>query len=69
MTKHEINEINTRQNAYFKSGSTLDIKARRDALKRLYASIVRNEGRIKAALYSDLGKSGDESYMCEHRRP
>ena len=65
MTNNEISAVNTRQKEYFKSSVTLDIKARRDALKRLYASIVRNEDRIKAALYSDLGKSGDESYMCE----
>ena len=65
MTKSEINTINSRQKAYFQSGATLDIKNRKAALKRLYDCIGRNEEKIKAALFEDLGKSGDESYMCE----
>ncbi len=49
----------------FSSGKTLDISARREALKRLYASIKRNEDKICEALYLDLGKDAHEAFMCE----
>ena len=65
MTKEEIKLISASQREFFKDGATLDIRFRKEALKRLYGYIRDNEEKIKAALHSDLGKSGDESYMCE----
>lgn len=38
---------------------------RLDALKKLRAAILENEGILNAALYEDLRKSPSESYMCE----
>ena len=65
MTKSEIKELKEKQEVYFKSGRTLDVKFRRETLKRLYGYIKTHESEISAALYSDLGKSADEAYMCE----
>ena len=53
------------QRAYFDTGETLSVDARIDALCRLRAEIKRSERRIIDALAFDLGKSSQESYMCE----
>ena len=53
------------QRAYFDTGETLNVDARIDALCRLRAEIKRSERRIIDALAFDLGKSSQESYMCE----
>ena len=53
------------QRAYFNSGETQSVSGRRIALKKLYGAVVAHEKEIAAALAADLGKSADESYMCE----
>lgn len=65
MTIEEINEIITKQQAYFKKGETLDVNFRIAALKRLKASILKFEDEIYAALHKDLGKGKSEGYFCE----
>lgn len=65
MTRDEISAVVSAQREYFGSGSTLGIKARIDALKRLKAAVLRNEAAINEAIRADLGKSDCESYMCE----
>ena len=54
-----------RQRAWFRSGHTLPVEFRLQALGRLKAAIQRRESDIAAALQADLGKSGFEGYMCE----
>ena len=54
-----------RQRAYFRTGATLPIKFRIDALKKLKKVITDRTEDICAALREDLGKSGTESYMSE----
>ena len=65
MNPQEISQLVSDQRAYFASGATLDVNDRITALKKLRAALLENEAAIAAALHSDLGKSPEESYMCE----
>ena len=61
----DIQALVTAQRAYFNTGATLPLSARRAALKGLREAIAVYEGRIGTALRSDLNKPSAESYMCE----
>ena len=65
MTREEIALIVEGQRGYFESGATLPVERRIDALTRLRDAILSHETDIAEALYSDLGKSNTEGYMCE----
>lgn len=65
MKPEQIHKIVSAQRSYFSSGATLPVGIRLDALRRLKAAIVRHEADIARALYQDLGKSSEESYLCE----
>ena len=65
MTEQEIDLLLESHRAFFHSGATLDVQFRIDALRRLYASVVKYKDDIAAALRSDLGKSEFEGFMCE----
>ena len=65
MNPQEISQLVSDQRTYFASGATADVNDRIAALKKLRAALLENEAAIAAALYSDLGKSPEESYMCE----
>ena len=65
MTQQQINEILEKQRVYFSRGITLDVNHRIAVLKLLRDAIKRNEEKIAKAIKSDLGKSAEESYMCE----
>ncbi len=65
MDIEEIKGIIEAQRAFFKTGATLNVKARRARLVKLRESIRRHEADIADALHADLGKGADESYMCE----
>ncbi|MDO4442970.1 MAG: aldehyde dehydrogenase [Slackia sp.] len=64
-TIETIESLAERQRAYFKTGATIDVDFRVDALVRLRKAIKRAEPLIIEALAADLGKSSQESYMCE----
>ena len=53
------------QRRHFSSGATLDVKGRKEHLRRLHRTILRYEQRIAEALAADLHKSSFESYMSE----
>ncbi len=61
----DIDLLLQQQRQYFFSGATMDVSRRIDALKRLRECVRVNERAIAAALYADLGKSAQESYLCE----
>ncbi len=61
----EISELVKAQNEYFGSGETLPVKTRKKYLTALYAAIKDNLTLIHDGLKADLGKSAEESYMCE----
>jgi len=54
-----------KQRDFFNSGKTLPLEFRVDQLKRLKASVERNESIILEALYKDLRKSEIEAYNSE----
>ncbi len=65
MNKEEIEELIKKQKDFFNSNATLNIKFRKQYLKKLYMAIKNHEQEIALALNKDLGKSETESYMCE----
>lgn len=65
MKKEQIDRIVQMQRTFFATGVTLDVNYRITALKKLRAKLLENEAAIAAALRTDLGKSPEESYMCE----
>lgn len=65
MELEELQKILEKQRNYFKTGKTLDVKFRIEALKRLKSAIIVHQDEISSALKSDLGKGEFEGYMCE----
>lgn len=60
-----MKSILEKQRTYFLTGETLPVSFRKQQLDRLYQAIVRHEDEICEALYKDLGKGKEESYMSE----
>ena len=65
MSKINIDELIASQRRFFTSGATLDVKFRINMLKKLYCAVKKYEKEIGEALYTDLGKSDFEGFMCE----
>ncbi len=65
MRREEIEAIVAKQREYFSSGATLPVAHRVEALKKLRSCLIEHEDAIAGALKQDLGKSAQESYMCE----
>ena len=65
MKKEQIDLIVEKQRKFFATGATLDVNYRIEALKKLQQTLLDNEAAIAEAIRSDLGKSDEESYMCE----
>lgn len=61
----DIEQIIKKQRQYFKTGVTLDLKYRLNALKRLLAAIESFAEELSEALFLDLGKSRAEAYISE----
>lgn len=60
-----ILEIRKSQNDYFSGFDTLDIKFRKDSLKKLQKALSKWEHPLYEALWMDLHKSEEESFLCE----
>ncbi len=65
MTSNEIQYLLSKQQKFYRSGTTLSVKFRIDQLKKLYSAVKKYEDKINDALKADLGKSAFESFMCE----
>ncbi|MBQ4558614.1 MAG: aldehyde dehydrogenase [Clostridia bacterium] len=65
MEPNKIDSIILEQREYFNTGATLSVQSRIANLKKLRDVIKLHEKEISDALYKDLGKSENESYMCE----
>lgn len=65
MNKEKINAVIDIQRKYFMAGNTLDIKNRKNKLRKLKTIIKKYENEVLEALNEDLGKSKTEGYMCE----
>ena len=65
MTKETIEHLLKSQQEFYKSGATIPIEFRIEALNKLYGACKAYEEKINAALKSDLGKHEFEGFMCE----
>ena len=65
MNNEQICALTAAQKKFFNTGTTLPVKYRIAALKKLHHCIKTRESEICAALSTDLGKSAYESFMCE----
>src|SRR4051812_34843956 len=54
-----------KQSAYFQSGATRSYSFRKTQLEKLKAVILQHEKELHAALYDDLKKSPEESWVTE----
>ena len=64
-SEKEILNIITNQRKYFDSNETKSIEFRLNALKRFKKAIISNESNIADALWKDLHKSVEETYLTE----
>ena len=64
-TKESIHQIVLKQREFFSTGATLDIKFRKEQLKKLRKAILDNQKQIIDALHEDLGRSEVESCFCD----
>lgn len=60
-----IKEIRERQERFFRSGVTLDVKWRLERLKAFEAAVRKWEKPLCEALWTDLHKSYEEAYLTE----
>ena len=60
-----IHELVEQQRRYFRSGATLDVGERIQALKRLKTAVRKHEKELEKALAEDLGRSATEAYFCD----
>lgn len=65
MDQAEIGRILNAQRDFYAGGRTRDIAFRKEMLKSLKNTILKNEHQIMDAMKEDLGKSQFESYMTE----
>ena len=62
----DITEKVALQREYFRTGKTLNVSFRLDALNKLEKAIKNHESEVLDALKKDLGKSRQEAIMCEY---
>ena len=60
-----IGEISAKQESYFRSGATLDVRTRKANLVAFEKAVLKWEKPLCEALWKDLHKSYEESYIAE----
>lgn len=65
VTANTINSLISVQQRFYNSQTTMDVHFRIEMLKRLRSVIHKYEKQITEALYTDLRKSAEESYLTE----
>ena len=60
-----IQEIVKKQKAFYRSGATLDLKFRKEMLRKMRSGLKKWEHALQEALWKDLHKSAEEAYMTE----
>ena len=63
--QERIREIREKQDRYFRSGATLELKTRTQHLKEFKAAVLKWEKTLCDALWKDLHKSYEEAYLTE----
>ena len=64
-TRNEIHEIVLSQREFFLSGKTLDVKFRKEQLRKLKKMILDHQKELEEALYADLARSEAEAFFCD----
>lgn len=64
-TVSEIQRTVESQRAFFRTGTTLDIKWRLRQLRELRDAVIAHEKEFEDALHADLGRSATEAYLCD----
>ncbi len=64
-TKQDIHEIVVNQREFFLSGKTLNLKFRKEQLKKLRQAIIDHQKELVDALHEDLGRSECEAFFCD----
>ncbi len=64
-TVSEIQRTVESQRAFFRTGTTLDIKWRLRQLRALRDAVIAHEKEFEDALHADLGRSATEAYLCD----
>ena len=61
----DIAQTVAKQRDFFRTGATLPVRFRLEALDKLRRAIKQYEPQLLEAMHRDLGKSASEAYMCE----
>ena len=64
-TIERMDAILASQKKYFRSEATLDVRFRKQQLRKLLRAIEENEQSLADALWTDLHKSYEEAYLTE----
>ena len=64
-TREEIHDFVNSQREFFLSGKTLDVKFRKEQLKKLRQALIDNQKILEDALHEDLGRSDAEAFFCD----
>lgn len=64
-TEDAVSRLVESQRVFFRSGVTLDVKWRKEQLKRLKGAVLRHKTDLEEALADDLGRSREEAYLCD----
>ena len=64
-TQQDIHTLAEKQRAFFQSGQTLDIRWRKKQLRTLKQAVIAYKSELEAALAADLGRSGEEAFLCD----
>lgn len=64
-TNERLDAILASQKKYFRSGATLDVRFRKQQLRKLLSAIEEHEKELANALWTDLHKSYEEAYLTE----
>lgn len=64
-TQESIHDIVEKQRSYFRSNITLDVKWRKQQLKKLYNGILKHRSELEEALREDLGRSDTEAFLLD----
>ena len=64
-TREDIHNIVEKQRDFFMSNQTLDLKFRKEQLKKLKNALIKNQLKLEQALHEDLGRCDAEAYFCD----
>ena len=64
-TKERIHAVVESQREFFRSGETLPVSRRIEALKKLRDAVAGSSRALEEALYRDLGRHAAEAYFCD----